>query len=325
MSDRRVFRVRRVTWSGLLRSDADRVVVLMSDVPDPFPSRVWLGFAPHFGQVEDLSATPEEVDRWQEAAVVYMDAVGAAVDDLRRVQQQWWRPLTRLPVVGSRVSSKVEQAEEHYRQCVQQATEIYQPALREVEQRLAELETQRREQARQQWERQQAVQRAAEARFEAELEAWQSGPEERSAEVQRNVQARDEAVTVIVTAIEHAAATLEAAGRPGIGVISGSVGYIPSVSGLGGEVSLAGFAGGHSHVDSTDTGLPLPSPDRLVLRRVRGKTLSSRGRSCGRHLSHVRGRAGPPRLPDRQEASTRLDRLHLAPVEMGAGQPHQIR
>lgn len=121
--------------------------------------------------------------------------------------------------MGSRVSSKVERAEEHYRQRVQQATEIYQPSLREVEQRLTELEAQRREQAQQQWEHQQAVQRAAEARFEAELEAWQRGPEERSAQVQRNVQAREDAVAVIVAAIEHAAATLEEAARPGIGVL----------------------------------------------------------------------------------------------------------
>ncbi|MGH4023791.1 MAG: hypothetical protein ACRDRV_04315, partial [Pseudonocardiaceae bacterium] len=133
--------------------------------------------------------------------------------------------------MGGWVGGPIEHAEHRYLLRVREATEIYQPSLQEIEQRLAETEAQQRAEARQQWERQEAAQRAAEARFEAELAAWQREPERRAAQVRRNVQARTAAVAAIVAAIEQAAAALEVAEQPGAQVFAGSSGSIPAVRG----------------------------------------------------------------------------------------------
>ena len=139
--------------------------------------------------------------------------------------------MTRLPVVGGWAGSTLEQAEQRYLLRVREATEIYQPSLQEIEQRLAETEAERSAEARRRWEREQAAQRAAEARFDAELAAWRRARETGIENAQRNVQAREEAVATIVAAIEHAATTLEAAGQPGARIFAGSSGSFPAVRG----------------------------------------------------------------------------------------------
>ena len=233
VSDRRVFRVRRLRWRSWHQPDAKILAVLVTDAPGQYPSASSFGFTPHFGQSEHLSATPEELGRWEAAGAAYLDAVAAAAAEFQPVRQGWrrWQPMKRLPVVGGWVSSTIEHAEQRYLLRVREATEIYQPSLQEIEQRLAETEAQRRAEARRQWEHQQASQRAAEARFDAEMAAWQRARETGVQNARRNVQARDEAVATIVAAIEHAATTLEAAEQPGAQVFGGSSGSTPAVRG----------------------------------------------------------------------------------------------
>ncbi|MEW9530151.1 hypothetical protein [Microbispora sp. NPDC049125] len=174
----RVFRVTDCRWTGPVPGEGDGAVFWVSLEPRfPVHAQREMELASwHIGYftstaVHSVPASDEEARRWSAAAGSYLDEIRAAGDELhearRRVRR--WRPAARLPLVRHGVAAKAREAEERYVRRIRAAADDYRWCSAEIERRLAEVETRRREEARRNQERYEAARR----RTQAKVDAWE--------------------------------------------------------------------------------------------------------------------------------------------------------
>ncbi|MFJ9342086.1 hypothetical protein ACIRP0_22705 [Streptomyces sp. NPDC101733] len=201
-----------------------------------------------------LTGTPQETAAWNAAALTYLGELAPAIAELERVEERVRRWRRRL--VGRRwAEATYGRATTAFRDRVEPAAAAYRPVREAVERRIAEQEAQRIEAGLRTYREQERRREEARVRFEAwewreaaadrplpdgrtprELAARGETPQDWPAELRetvgdidawwqrvrasvRNERAREEAVRKVVGAITTTAATLEAAGRPGIGAV----------------------------------------------------------------------------------------------------------
>lgn len=201
-----------------------------------------------------LPGTPREMTAWNAAALVYLAELVPALTELERVEDRVRRWRRRL---GSRRWGEATygRAEAAFLERVEPAADAYRPVREAVERRIAEQEAERVEAGRRAYREQERRREEARARFEAwerrqaaadrplpggstprELAARGETPRDWPAELRetvgdvdawwlrvlasvRNERAREEAVRTVAAAVTATTEALEAAGRPGIGVV----------------------------------------------------------------------------------------------------------